>query len=245
MRDRLRWLAAIAGGAVAVCGWIWGPLLLRRVDLFHVQRVEVTGAALLSPAEVLAASGVATGQNLWEDSDAWTASLLEHGAIQSARITRRMPGTLRIRILEKRPVALVEAGALRLATEGGELIPVDPRRAAADLPIVRASWTDSTGIATARRLLAEVGRLARLDPALIAAVSEVSPAGSDALLLSHRFAEVVVPAGVDAIRLAELRAVLSDVEERLGRAALERSTPRLRLDLRFRDQIVVRYPTSV
>lgn len=247
MADRLRWIGLAAAAALGVAGWIWGPLLLRRVELFEIRRVEVTGATLLSAAEVLEASGVGTGQNLWDDRDLWTASLLEHGAVESVRITRRIPGTLRIAVREKEPVAYVEVGALRLATEAGELLPVDPSGAALDLPIVHVSWTDSAGIASARRVLAEVGRIARLDPSLMAEVSEVSVAasGAGALLLSHRIAEVVVPEGVDPVRLAELRAVLSDVEARLGASALEHSSPRLHLDLRFSDQIVVRYPTSV
>lgn len=235
--------AGAAGVALVAGSWIYGPRVLREMDVFAIQRVEITGAELLTPSEVLSASGVRSGQNLWDDRTAWVQSLKAHGGIESARITRRAPGTLRIRIEEKEPVAFVEAGALRLATGSGELLPVDPSRAPLDLPIVRADWTDSTGARVARRLLAEAGRLSAIDPGLIGEVSEIRPEGGEALVLSHRLAELIVPTGAEPTRIAELRAVLADLEARAGAEALERT--RIRVDLRFRDQIVVRFPSSV
>lgn len=235
--------AGAAGIALVAGAWVYGPGVLREMDVFEIQRVEITGARLLTPAEVLSASGVRDGQNLWDDRTVWVQSLLAHGGIESARVTRRAPGTLRIRVEEKQPVAYVEAGALRLATGGGELLPADPSRAALDLPIVRADWTDSAGAVVARRVLAEAGRLSAIDPSLIGQVSEIRAEGEDAFILSHRLAELIVPAGADPTRIAELRAVLADLEARAGAEALERT--RIKVDLRFRDQIVVRFPSSV
>ncbi len=226
----------------------WGPPLLRRVPWFTVERVEVSGARLLAPHEVLAASGIHAGQNVWDDPAGWTASLRAHPVVADAEVSRNLPGTLRIRIEERRPVALLDAGTLRPATATGQLLPVDPARAAVDLPLVRpahASPGDSVG-PDARAMLAEIGRLDQLDPELAARVSEVrtAPAGDLMLVLSRPAAEVLLPRGAGSARLGQLHAVVRDVERRSAAAtgAPERGAEAelVRIDLRFRDQIVVR-----
>ncbi len=238
-RPSLLGIAALA--AVGLSAPLWGAAALRHLRLFEVRRVEVSGTRLLAPHAVLAASGVRSGQNVWDDPAAWEASLRAHPAIAGAWVTRRLPRTLRVRVEEKRPVAFVEDGSLRPATASGELLPLDPARVAVDLPIVRGSWADGEGRKAARRLLAEAGRLAELDPGLLSEVSEVRAAevGPEVLVLSHRLAEIVLPVGLESARLAELRAVLGDLERR--------GTPGAgaRVDLRFRDQIVVRLSTPV
>jgi hypothetical protein len=243
-RLRIRRVAAVAVVVGAISAWISAPRLLRQVDWFEIRRVEVTGTRLLPPSEVLAAAGVEQGQSLWTDRSVWLNPLLAHDAVAGARISRRIPGTLRIQVQEERPAAYVEAGTLRLAAADGSLLSVDPRRAPVDLPIVRADWSDSAGIAIGRRLVREAARIASLDPALIAEVSEISPLspGSGAIVLSHELGELVVPEGVDATRLAELRAVLHDVAT--ARSAGDPSAARVRVDLRYRDQVVLRFPSS-
>lgn len=237
-------LTAAAVGAV-VAASIWGPSTLRRIDWFHVRNVEVSGTRLLAPQEVLAAAGVARGQSLWEDREVWERPLREHGAIAGVDVSRRIPGTLRIRVEEKQPVAYVEAGALRLATAAGELLPVDPARRPMDLPIVRADWGDSAQSVVARRLLDLVGRLEAMDPALLSEVSEIraTRSGAAGAVLTHRVGELVIPHDTDATRLAELRSVISHLESRA--AASGRAAAATRLDLRYDDQVIVRFPSSV
>ncbi|HEX5727477.1 MAG TPA: FtsQ-type POTRA domain-containing protein, partial [Longimicrobiaceae bacterium] len=197
---RLLLLAALAGAGAAP---LWAPPLLRRVEWFAARRVEVSGTHLLAPHEALAASGVRIGMNVWTDPEAWEAALRRHPAVADAEVTRRLPATLRIRVEEKRPAALVEAGTLRPATAAGEVLPVDPARVRVDLPLLRAPAGPGR-----TRALAETGRLAELDPALLARVSEVRPAAGGALrlTLSAPAAEVLVPAGADGASLARLRA---------------------------------------
>lgn len=245
MLSRIRWPIWGLLGLVALSAPLWGPLLLREVPWFRVRHVEVSGTRLLAPHAVLAASGIDRAQNVWDDDAGWESRLRAHPAIAAAEVTRRLPGTLRVRIEEKRPVAYVEAGTLEPATAAGEILPLDPTRAPVDLPIIRAAWANDQ--AAVRRILAEMGRLTELDPGLIADVSEVRPAkeGKGVLILSHPVAEIVIPPGSTAERLAQLRAVLADVERRLGGAARDSTAAPARVDLRYRDQIVVRLPSSV
>jgi cell division protein FtsQ len=223
----------------------WGPPLLSRWSVFRVERVEVSGMHLLAPHEVLAASGIHSGNSVWDDPEPWLTALRAHPVVREAFIERSLPGGLKVRIQERRPVALVESGALRPATADGEVLPVDPSRARVDLPLVR---TRAGGAADAqgrdeevRFLLREAGHLARMDPALIARVSEVRRAGSgDVLLvLGQPAAELLLPPAVDAERLRQLRAVIEDLEQRAAT-----SQRPIRVDVRFEDQVVVRFPPS-
>jgi cell division protein FtsQ len=245
MRPRTRRFLALA--AIAVVGggaYLGGPSALRHVGFFDADRVEVAGTRLLAPHEVLAASGIRMGASVWTDPAAWEAALRRHPVIADAKVSRRFPATLRIRVTEKRPAALVQAGVLRPVTAEGEVLPVDPSRTTVDLPLLRARMKagDATRIedAATRASLAEAGRLAELDPALMARVSEVRPGakGETRLVLTAPRAEVIVPAAAGEPCLARVRAALADVARR--EAADTTGRTRALLDARYDDQVVVR-----
>jgi cell division protein FtsA len=183
---RARRAALLAGGVLLAAGAAtfrgWGPPLLREVPWFDASRIEVAGARLLAPHEVVSASGVRIGASIWTDPAAWEAALRRHPVVADATVERRLPSTLRIRVREKRPVALVAAGTLRPATAAGELLPVDPVRVPVDLPLAGAAPDTATRVAdpAVLRLLAEAARLAGADPVLMARVSELA-AGPEGL----------------------------------------------------------------
>ena len=236
-------LGAVAIAAAGLTAGRWAPPALRQVGWFAAEKVEVTGARLLAPHEVLATSGVKIGTNVWTDPAGWEAALRRHPVIAEAEVTRDLPATLRIRVVEKRPAALVQAGVLRPVTADGEVLPVDPARAAVDLPLLAARL--KTGEARvseerARRSLAEAGRLADLAPELMARVSELRPGarGETRLLLTSPAAEVVIPAGIGDPGLVRLRAALEDVARRMETDTT--GVARALVDARFEDQIVVR-----
>lgn len=239
-------LVLLAGAAAAVASApLWGPPALARLDWFGVTRVEISGTRLLAPHDVLAASRVGRERNVWDPTEPVEAALRRHPVIAGATVTRKLPGTLRIRVEEKLPIAYVEAEVLSPITAAGEILPVDPARARVDLPIIRGGWA-ATEAAWKRRLLAETDRLRRADPALLAQVSEIrrAPGKADVLLLAHPLGEILVPVGAQPERLAQLRAVLAELDRRLP-ADSAGASGAARIDLRYGDQIVVRLPSSV
>ncbi|HEX2191172.1 MAG TPA: FtsQ-type POTRA domain-containing protein [Longimicrobiaceae bacterium] len=234
---RIRRLALAAALPAVLSAPLWGPRLLERTPWFRVERVEVAGSRMVAPHEVLAASGIRRGESVWRRPDAWAAALRRHPGVEDARVVRRLPSTLRVEVTEKRPVGLVEGPALHPVTARGEVLPVDPARVPVDLPLIRAARPGKeTGA-----LAAEVGRLGQLDPGLFARVSEVRWGGEGTLLLSVSTPDVrvLLPVGAGADRLRQLRAALDDVERRAPAGA---DAGPVRLDLRFQDQVVVRYP---
>ena len=123
-RRRLRRLA-VAFGAVAVVAAGWGATRTPFLDVDHVQ---VTGATHTAVADVVGASRVHRGQ-------AMTTLPLRRMArrvaalpwVQTVDVHRRWPGTVVLRIVERRPVAIVPAakGFVLLDGEGHELAHVD------------------------------------------------------------------------------------------------------------------------
>lgn len=242
-RAHLR-LAVIAVAAVLLLAApLWGAYLGRRLSWFEVERVEIAGAHLVAPHEILRVSGIRQGQNVLDAANVWEDALRRHPVLQEARVTRKLPNTLRVRVQEKNPVAFVADSALALATASGEFLPVDPSDVAIDLPIIHGFAGDPRDAPQVGRLLAETGRLLAIDPALISQVSEIRPIAGDstALILTHSTADIVLPFGASVKRLDQLRAVLTDLRGRTLGSGIA-APGRARVDLRFEDQVVVRHP---
>jgi cell division protein FtsQ len=238
-------LASLAvAGAAAAASPLWAPPALRRVEWFGARRVEVAGTRMLAPHEVLSASGVRVGANVWTDPAAWEAALKRHPVVASATVRRDLPHTLRIQVVEKAPAAFVQAGTLRPATADGEVLPVDPARASVDLPLLTTRVKTDGGHRiedrATRAALAEAARLAALDPALMARVSELRPMPEGDLRLVLAPADVLLRPGAGEPALARLRAALDAVERRAGSDSASAGR-RTVVDARFDDQIVVRH----
>lgn len=243
MRKAYRVVLGLGVVASVAAGILAAPRVLPALPGFEVRRVEISGTKLLAPQEVLRSAGIRDGQSVWESSEGWEAALERHPVVAEAAVSRRLPGTLRLVVQEKQPVAYVADGALTPVTAAGERLPVDPTRAVADLPIARGP-EGMDGGDVPPLLLSEAERLARMDPSLFAEVSEIraQDAEGSVFLLRHREADIVIPAGAQADRLVELRSVLADLD---GRAEGLDAGGVARIDLRFADQVVVRLPSSV
>ncbi|MDQ3389538.1 MAG: FtsQ-type POTRA domain-containing protein [Gemmatimonadota bacterium] len=228
---------------VMVAAPFWGPPLLARTPLFPVERVEVAGARIVAPHDILTASGIRGDESVWTNPDLWEARLRVHPGIEGASVTRRLPGTLRIQLREKTPVGFVEAGVLRPVTVSGEILAADAARIPMDLPLIRVAAPDGR-VRSARdlALLAETARIGQIDPYLLVRISEIRWSGDDILLsLSSPYARVLLPASAGATDLGRLRAAIEEVEGRLPPP--QNADEPVHLDLRYHDQVVVRLPS--
>lgn len=134
----LKLVAVLAGiaGAIAV-----GRLTrdyVRTSPAFAIATIELEGRARLDESEVLRAAGVSIGTNVFELAPEDVRARLErHPWIASAEVERRLPGTFRLRIVERTPSLVLALGpSLYLVDESGsvfkEVAPGDP----VDLPVV-------------------------------------------------------------------------------------------------------------
>ena len=225
-----RWRVGLAGlvALLLLASPIWAPHVLRRLSFFRVRRVEILGTRYTSPAELLDRLRVDTTRSVWEPLDPLAARLRTHAQIDSVTVSRRLPGTLVVRVTERHPVALVNAaGGLRAVDERGRRLPLDPSKTPVDAPVVTAAPRDTM----VYHLLGDMRREA---PALYARLSSVRAVGADEIVLQIAELPVRAMTNVTLTRLGDIEPVQRDLTRRQLRV--------VELDLRYRDQVIARLP---
>ncbi|MEO7032372.1 MAG: FtsQ-type POTRA domain-containing protein [Polyangiaceae bacterium] len=129
-------LAVVVGASLAVA-WSAHHYALTS-PRFAIHSVDLVGAKRSTLEQLKAASGINLGDNIFAlDTDAVEKKLLENPWISEVKVTRRLPGTLRIELTEREVAAVVVlAEHLYLVTREGEpfkeVQPGDPY----DLPLI-------------------------------------------------------------------------------------------------------------
>lgn len=127
--------AAVTGVGMAAAG---ASDYLDDAPGFRVETLDVIGARRLGPDEAAALAGIVRGVPICDvDAAAARARLEADPRIASAVVLKEMPGTVRILVAERDPVALLvgEAGLHPVADDGSMWAAV-PARSAPDLPVL-------------------------------------------------------------------------------------------------------------
>jgi cell division septal protein FtsQ len=199
------------------------PGILQRLDYFRVRRVEIAGLQYLAPAKVITALGLQSNATVFDDLAAAGRRLAALPGVISAEVRRRLPGTLEIRVVEAKPVALApRSGGLAVLDSSGNVLPFDPSVSAPDLPVA----------ATADRRIAHVlARVQEHDPQMFARVRTAWRVRDDVLLDVDGRRLWFGP----AVTAEDIRAVMAVAQDlaRQGRNYQE-------LDGRYAGQVIVR-----
>ncbi len=223
-RRRLRTLTRLLAAALVLASPWWGRLALQQLDFFRVRRVELEGVRYAAPDEIVSQLRVDTTASVWDDVSPLEARVAEHPQVRTVRIRRKLPGTLVVVVTENPPVALVNTPRGLVVTDAaGDSLPVDPTAVDVDLPVLATQDT------LLLRLLAE----AQADePALFARVSEAGRSVRGDVVLELPEFRILADPTVTARRLADVLPVELD--------ATRRQWTLRELDLRYRDQVIVR-----
>lgn len=218
-------LALVGIAALLVLGSpLWAPLLLRRMDFFRVRRLEIVGTRYIAPGDIVARASVDTTRSVWDPTGPVSDRVRSYPGIEAARVTRKLPGTLVITVIERQPVALVSGPqGFRAYDARGVALPVDLTKGLVDAPVIARADT---------ALLRLLGELRAGLPALYQRVSEVKRAGANELLFQLAEAPVRAPATVTLDDLNQIESVEADLRRRGARVA--------ELDLRYSGQIIAR-----
>lgn len=242
MRGRTRLLLAAGATAVAAVVATELPALLRDVELFRVRDVGLEGGRFLDEDEATEVAAIPAGASVWDDPAPWEARLRGHPLVRDVRIRRELPGTLVMEVDERVPVAFAPTPVLRPVDARGEPLPLDPAAHALDLPVLRpppGGDDPVPGAVRLRELAGEVARLGEIAPVLAARISEVG-IDEEGRGLTVRLGKPGVTVRfrrpVTRRRAREALLVLADAVTRRGGLVPES------VDLRFADQVVVRYP---
>ena len=222
----------MAGGATVA------PRALRGVDTFRVQRVEVIGTRLMEPYDVVRAAGLVRASSVFDDPDRWRAGVMTLPLVTGVEVRRRLPSTVEITVTEVEPVALVAGPELRAVDASGWLLPLDPAGASLDLPILGGVEAKGGKLvpAEAARALEALVALRRDAPELAERVSQIERgAGMLRVVFRDETAEALLPLDATELQVRQLRLAFADLR-------LRGELPRVRrIDLRFRDQVVVSF----
>ncbi len=230
-----KWVGRGSLAALACVALYFGlPRVLGTLDYFHVQTVQLEGARFLTPTAVVAALGADTSASVFDDPARFVAKVEQIPLVASARVRRRLPGTLVVTIVERIPVALVATrDGFRGVDSAGTRLPIDPAQSAFDAPVVLPPAGSRDTVAD-RRLFNLLGTLRAQDPALFDAIEEARRVSATEWQLRTTRQLVRVTPQVTLARLADIFPVEQDLARRRIRAA--------ELDLRFRNLVIARLP---
>jgi cell division protein FtsQ len=136
MKARRGAVAGVAIAAVVVAAVIASPILGRRLAFFRVRGVEVVGNRYLDESDVVRRLGLRRDASTFDRLEPVRRAAAAIPGVLAATVERRLPGTLIIAVREATPVALVSLNdRLALVDSRGRVLPFDPARAPASLPI--------------------------------------------------------------------------------------------------------------
>lgn len=227
---------AVLGGAIAVgrSNMPGGMLAGLRLDLDRasaragmvVSRVEIAGRVNTPEPLLRAAIGVVPGDAILAIPLEQTRARIESLTwVQSARVERRLPGTIAVHITERRPFAVWQhQGKFRLIDRAGEIVDQDLSEMK-ELPLVVGQGAP----AHAALLLDLLGEHPALLSRLVAAVRVGERRWN---LRLNTGADVMLPEGGEAAAITRLMGLHHD------HALLDR--PLRAVDMRLPDRLVVR-----
>lgn len=190
-RRRLGWLPTSVLGVAALLTSTWAASVS---PVFELRELQVTGQSHLTRRQVVALSGVKSDANvLWLSAGAVAARLEESSPwIASAAVSRSLPGTISIEILEREPVAAVADGSRWLLVAADGMV-LEATREDPGLPLIEEPSARSGGRS------AGPGLMGRSHPGLELAARVLAPMGER--LRSRIEAVVTGSEGIVVLRL--------------------------------------------
>ncbi len=178
----------------------------------------------LEAAKVVAALDLSRSASVFDDPGTLERRVRAVPGVVEARIGRRAPGTLRVRLRERTPVALTpKQDRLALVDAGGEVLPFDPLASAPDLPVLIGGGALVAGA---------LARVRDFDPALFTRIDAAWRVGPDVVFEVDGRWFWFGP----QLTAEDIRAVTA-VEQTLARQGRQFRE----LDGRFTGQVIVRW----
>ena len=233
---RVRQLVVLLRNAVLLlAGIIALGVLYRRTQSdgrFAVRHFEISGTQHTTPADVQVVRQRYLGTNLFHlDIAGLRRDVSTLPWVSRVEIEKKLPDTLRVRIVERVPIALVQTDdSIRYVDDRGVAFAMlSPSAGDSDLPLISSSQPADVprGVAILRTLRAQ-------DPELYARISEVRPLAAGSFAFFDRELHTFVYANADDLsaKWRDLRAVAR--AEHLDRGDIAYA------DLRFNGQVIIK-----
>lgn len=211
-----------------------GAQSMKNSSLFFLNRIEVTGTYKTTAPEIKAIVLEQSKNALLADLTSLKLRLETHPWIESAILWRELPGTIRIHIVERKPVALVLATNLYLVDRYGKAISLYEQNAeSSSLPVI-TGIPDITDEEKIRGGLAFVDALSE-DPEVFQQISEIHYYDANSTIVYLR--------GISFGLFVSKDGILSMIKKFIQHADLVKNNfSSLKwIDLRYQGQIVLKH----
>jgi cell division protein FtsQ len=202
----------------------------------------VEGNERLAEGEILEALGLHPGSNILNlDLEVLKRQLLRSPWVKDVQLTRVLPATLTLRIVERTPVGVAVLDRLYLIDDEGTFLDeIGPRYADLAPPLIRGIADEAGKVVVERTELA--GRVLRAlagDERLESAVSEIDVSeGGGSVRIHLRHPPITILLGEDGL-VGRLRELLP-----LSEAIMDRFPALVAVDLRYEGRVYVQLPPS-
>lgn len=245
-RRRVITIVKLAGGLLGVSLGLWHAVRFADahdwLDIFRVREVRVIGVSIAHPTVLVAEAGLMGAEvHWWSPLGQYVEQVERDPLVASARFERRFPNGLTLEVVEREPIAMLALDRLAPVDSTGVILPVNAFRREWSAPVLEVTWPEEQ-VARAGRVrheavaaaLSWLGEATRRYPSLTKEISaiDLDRGGTMTLHLIHAEVVLVLDPTTSIEKLALIDDVLRDLQSKGVEAA--------RVDLRFRDQIVVR-----
>ncbi|MDI6766573.1 MAG: FtsQ-type POTRA domain-containing protein [Bacteroidota bacterium] len=213
-----------------------------------VTRVVLEGVHILPEAQIHALANIPTNSIL-DTVDVYQIRnrMLQQPFIKSVKVNRQYPDAVSIKIVEREPIATVNAGQFRYIDEDKVLLPYSETAIKLDLPII--SGIDGIngaklGIPISNEEISEAIEMLQvaleLDSSMFRFISEVNMNGGQDIIITSTDWGIPIIVG-----RGEIRRKLLMFQTFWSNFVKSENAERLRyIDLRFSDQVVVRWQSD-
>ncbi|HET9869720.1 MAG TPA: FtsQ-type POTRA domain-containing protein [bacterium] len=234
--------AGLVVGLVGALAWskVRTSDLLQQMSGLTLARISVVGTHFLTEDQVAQAVRAPLGENMFKlDLAAVSAQVGSLSWVKRVFVERRLPKTLLISVVERRPAALLDEGSLYAVDGEGRILAPSPALSGVDLPVVSGLSFPPEAVGTTEEAgslkpaLDFLAFLRKQDGSLAQDVSEVNLSQPGCLQVT--FLDGVTARfnpGVTDEELRHMALVLGDLNEKGKKAAS--------LDFRYKGEVLVR-----
>ena len=207
---RLRAVGIVAAVVLVIAGCI----AIYNSSLFKITNIEVVGAVHITAERVKSLAAIPADATLIRfPADGVVARVKADPWVDSVTVSRVFPSGMRIRVTERVPVAIVNAGVGKWLIDGtGAVIATPSVSASGSLPVIRD--VPGLDLKPGRRTVSEpllnaVAVLAGISRPLAAIVTAVSaPSIDGATLITTGRVEIVIGQAADLAKKSELASII-------------------------------------
>ena len=184
-------LGGVSYGLWRIC-WT----MLEKSSWSNLETVQVLGVSRLTEPEIIRASKLRRNMNIMRlPLDRIAAAVEKNPGVAKARIIRRLPGRLVIKVEEREPVAAIYRNKLWLIDKTGAIFPVTGPREVIDVPVLTGEFDlGAKGSLSIRRAAKLVSTIHDGFPVVFDHLAEISlESGQFGLRLQDGGARILAP----------------------------------------------------